>query len=73
MPSISLSRIDVFSEKEVLALKWCESITRGSFEKIDEIKNDLLKHFFEREIVDITSCISIMNALNRIAISLKTL
>jgi AhpD family alkylhydroperoxidase len=63
----------VFSEKEVIALKWCEAITRGSFEKIDEMKSEILKHFSEREIVDITSCISIMNALNRIAISLRTL
>ncbi|OZG32226.1 carboxymuconolactone decarboxylase family protein [Rickettsia endosymbiont of Culicoides newsteadi] len=35
---IWFSTKEVFSEKEVLALKWCESITRGSFEKIDEIK-----------------------------------
>jgi len=56
-----------------IALKWCEAITRGSFEKIDEMKSEILKHFSEREIVDITSCISIMNALNRIAISLRTL
>jgi alkylhydroperoxidase family enzyme len=60
-------------EKEVVALNWCESITRGFFEKIDEIKDEMLKHFSEREVVDITSCISIMNALNRIAISLRTL
>ncbi len=70
---IWVSTKEVFSEKEVLALKWCESITHISFEKIDELKNEMLKHFSEREIVDITSCIAITNALNRIAISLKTL
>ena len=70
---IWVSTKEVFSEKKVLALKWCESITHISFEKIDELKNEMLKHFSEREIVDITSCIAITNALNRIAISLKTL
>lgn len=70
---IWFSTKEVFSEKEVIALKWCESITYGFFEKIDEIKYDILRCFSEREIVDITICISIMNALNRIAISLKTL
>ncbi len=70
---IWFSTKEVFSKKEIIALKWCESITCSSFEKIDEIKDDIFKHFSEREIVDITICISIMNALNRIAISLKTL
>ncbi|BFD46426.1 MAG: carboxymuconolactone decarboxylase family protein [Rickettsia endosymbiont of Sergentomyia squamirostris] len=64
---------EVFSEKEVIALRWCELITRGFFEEIDAMKDEILQYFSEREIVDITICISIMNALNRIAISLKTL
>ncbi|WP_417905010.1 carboxymuconolactone decarboxylase family protein [Candidatus Tisiphia endosymbiont of Micropterix aruncella] len=70
---IWFSSKEAFSEKEVIALSWCEAITRGSFEKVDEMKDELLQRFSEREIVDITSCISIMNALNRIAITLKTL
>lgn len=62
---------DVFSEKEVAALSWCEAITFCEFESISEIKNEMYKHFSEEEMVDISSCISIMNAMNRIANSLN--
>lgn len=37
------------------------------------MKDEILQYFSEREIVDNTIYISIINALNRIAISLKTL
>lgn len=56
---IWFSSKEALSEKEVIALRWCEAITLGSFEKVDEMKDELLQRFSEREIVDITSCISI--------------
>lgn len=61
----------IFSEKEMVALKWCEAVTYCDPEELSGLREDLDNYFSEKEIVDITSCISIMNALNRIAISLR--
>ncbi len=61
----------IFSVKEIAALQWCEELTCLTKDnKIDQRKL-LEPHFSEREIVDLTACISIMNAFNRIAIGLK--
>jgi len=56
------------AEKEVLA--WSESLTTLSDNPTVK-KTNLSNYFSEREIVDITACIAIMNAFNRIAVSLK--
>lgn len=61
---------DVFSERERLALRWAEELTYLKI--IQETKEHLKAQFSEREIVDITSCVSLMNSLNRLAISLKS-
>ncbi len=56
------------SEKEVLA--WAESLTKLSANK--KVQNtNLSQYFSDREIVDITICISLMNSLNRLAISMR--
>ncbi len=60
----------LFTEKEIIALQLCEELTYMSDDHID-IKEILAEHFSEREIVDLVACISLMNALNRIAISLR--
>lgn len=61
-------KTNLYSEKELLAFKWSESVTNLD----DKLKKeDLQPHFNEKEIVDLTICISIMNALNRLAKSLK--
>ena len=59
-----------FSTKEKLALDWAECLTI-SCKDACSLKDELNGHFSEREIVDLTACISLMNALNRMAISLK--
>ncbi len=59
-----------FSDEEKAALQWCESLTRME-RNLDEMKQPLLRYFSERQIVDLTACISLMNALNRIAIALR--
>jgi AhpD family alkylhydroperoxidase len=59
-----------FSRTEKLALEWAEVITTLEPDQ-HSIKQELFTHFSEREIVDLTACIALMNALNRIAISLK--
>ncbi|MFI4954289.1 MAG: carboxymuconolactone decarboxylase family protein [Gammaproteobacteria bacterium] len=64
------SNSDVFTEKEQAALLWCEAVTYLENDTT-EVKELLSNHFSEREIVDLTAAASIMNALNRMAISLK--
>ncbi len=59
-----------FSKTEMAALAWAESLTLRD-KNMGHHKEQLAKHYNEREIVDITACISIMNALNRLATSLR--
>lgn len=59
-----------FSDAEKEALKWAETLTHLDGNTRVE-HTDLSQYFSEREIVDITICISLMNAMNRIAISMK--
>jgi alkylhydroperoxidase family enzyme len=52
------------------ALNWAESVTNISAESDMESKlNQLLEKFNEVEAVDLTLIISLMNSLNRLAIS----
>ncbi|MDC5666233.1 carboxymuconolactone decarboxylase family protein, partial [Acinetobacter baumannii] len=39
-------------------------------DNLEEIKEELKKHFTERELVELTTSISLMNALNRLRITL---
>ena len=60
----------LFSVKESAALAWAESVTNISTETNIEGKLEtLLLHFNETEVVDLTVVISLMNSLNRLAIS----
>ena len=60
-----------FSAREMAALEWAETITRISAETGIEAKQEgLLDHFSEREVVDLTLIVSLMNSLNRLAIGL---
>ncbi|RQO65904.1 carboxymuconolactone decarboxylase family protein [Pedobacter sp. KBW06] len=60
---------NAFDHKEKLVLQWAAAITRmtGDFE---ELKTQLLLSFSEKELVDLTASISLMNALNRLRITL---
>ncbi|WP_133127074.1 carboxymuconolactone decarboxylase family protein [Legionella nagasakiensis] len=58
-----------FDSKEKLALTWCETVTLLRSDK-QKIRTQLSDFFSAREIVDLTLSISLMNALNRIAVSL---
>lgn len=60
----------VFNDKEKAVLKWCELLTRSQADS-NSAKKLLNQHLSEREIVDLTACIAIMNAINRIVISLR--
>lgn len=60
---------NAFDKKEKLVLQWAAAITRmeGDFE---ELKTQLQANFSEKELVDLTASISLMNALNRLRITL---
>ncbi|MCD1127571.1 carboxymuconolactone decarboxylase family protein [Jinshanibacter sp. LJY008] len=61
-----------FSEKEKVALQWAEGLTHISVENSsDELYQRLQQHFTDSEISDLTLAIGLMNAFNRIAISLR--
>ena len=60
----------LFSDAEKEALQWAESLTKlDGNTKVES--TELSKYFGEREIVDITICISLMNTFNRLAISMR--
>ena len=59
-----------FTEEEQIALEWAEAVTYLDNDLLD-LKERLYEFYSEREIVDLTACIGIMNALSRVAISLR--
>jgi AhpD family alkylhydroperoxidase len=61
-----------FTAKESSALAWAESLTHISATHAPDDVFELLKpHFSEKDISDLTFAISNMNALNRLAISMR--
>lgn len=58
-----------FSKEQFLALEWAEAVTLLSGD-LDYLKEKLQQHFSETQIVELTASISLMNALNRLRISL---
>lgn len=58
-----------FDEKQLLVLRWTDAVTLLS-EDAEDIKQELEKHFMEKELVDLTASISLMNALNRLRVTL---
>ncbi|EOR09677.1 MULTISPECIES: carboxymuconolactone decarboxylase family protein [Acinetobacter] len=63
---------NAFSEKQKLVLEWAEATTTLS-DKVEYIKAQLAEHFNEREIVELTTSITLMGALNRLRITLGDL
>ena len=60
----------IFTDGEKEVLRFAESLTRMRGNKrVNE--TNLSKFFDEKDIADITICVSLMNALNRIAISMR--
>ncbi len=63
---------DLFSERERAALAWAETVTRVADTGVPaEAYEAARKVFDERELVDLTIAISVMNAYNRMAISFR--
>lgn len=63
----------LFSEQERAALAWAETVTRVSETNVpDADYKTALAHFSEKELIDLTIAISLMNAYNRMAISFRS-
>ncbi|VTU28861.1 alkylhydroperoxidase AhpD family core domain protein [Variovorax sp. PBS-H4] len=62
----------LFDERERAALAWAETVTRVAETGVpDEAYQAARAIFSERELVDLTIAISLMNAYNRMAISFR--
>src|SRR3546814_11306779 len=65
--------VDLFTETERAALAWAETVTRVTQTGVpDEAYQAARAVFGEKELVDLTIAISLMNASNRMAISFRT-
>ena len=63
---------DLFDERERAALAWAETVTRVAETGVPEEAYESARAVFgERELVDLTIAISLMNAYNRMAISFR--
>ena len=63
---------DLFGERERAALAWAETVTRVSETGVpDEAFQAARAVFEEKELVDLTIAIGLMNAFNRLAISFR--
>lgn len=63
---------NLFDERERAALTWAETVTRVAETGVpDEAYKAARAVFEERELVDLTIAISLMNAYNRMAISFR--
>jgi AhpD family alkylhydroperoxidase len=62
-----------FTERERAALAWAESLTHISETHApDEIYNEVKKHFSEKELVDLTAAIGMINLWNRLSVSFRS-
>jgi len=63
-----------YTDRERAALEWTESLTLVSQTHVpDEVYESVKKHFNEKEIVDLSILVSLINVWNRLAISARTL
>src|SRR5882757_4821646 len=61
-----------YDDRERAALAWAESVTNVSQTGIpDAVYDEVKKHFNDKDLVDLTLVIAVMNAWNRIAISFR--
>jgi AhpD family alkylhydroperoxidase len=61
-----------FDDRERAALAWAESVTLVSETRIpDDVYEEACQHFPEKDLVDLTLIITVINAWNRMAISFR--
>lgn len=62
----------LFDDREKAALAWAETVTRVSTTGVPDSDYDAVKAYFDdKELVDLTIAIGMMNAYNRLAISFR--
>ena len=62
-----------YSERERAALAWTESLTNISQDDVpDVVYEQARRHFSEKELVDLTLAVIVINGWNRLAISFRT-
>lgn len=62
-----------YSDKERAALQWTEAVTKISEHQVtDDLFENMLLHFSEKEIVDLTLAVIAINGWNRLAISFNS-
>jgi len=62
-----------FSDRERAALAWTEAVTNVSETHVpDETFAEVAKYFKEKEIIDLTLAVAMINLWNRVAISLRS-
>lgn len=63
---------DLFDDRERAALAWAETVTRVAETGVPDVAYEAASAVFnERELVDLTIAISLMNSYNRMAISFR--
>jgi AhpD family alkylhydroperoxidase len=62
-----------YTDRERAALEWTESLTLVSQTHVPDEVYESVKHFSEKEIVDLSILVSVINVWNRLAISARTL
>lgn len=63
----------LFTDRERAALEWTESVTRLSPQGVpDAVYAQAREHFSERELVDLTYMIMVINAWNRASIAFRS-
>lgn len=62
-----------FTERERAALAWTEAVTLLSRDQVpDEVYELARKHFDEKELVDLTMAVVVINGWNRLAVAFRT-
>ena len=62
----------LYTERERAALLWTESLTLISEDHVpDEVYEEVRQHFTEKELVDLTGTIALINAWNRFGVSFR--
>ncbi len=61
-----------FTERERAALAWAEAITHVAETRVpDELYAEMKKHFSDKELVDLTAAIGMINLWNRMSVSFR--
>jgi AhpD family alkylhydroperoxidase len=61
-----------FTERERAALAWTEAVTRVGESRVpDELYEEVRRHFDDRELVDLTLAVVVINGWNRLAVSFR--